>query len=71
VAHPVSSLSGFRLVLQSSFSDGVAFNPFSLQWDCLAASEVDVCGRQVFQALVVSAVIVVLDEAADVGFEFA
>ena len=62
-------LSGFRLVLQSSFPDGVAFDPFSLQQDGLAASEVDVGRCEVGQALVVSPVIVVLDEASDLGFE--
>ena len=36
------SLGGFRLVLQSSLFDGVAFDPFSFQKDGLAAAEVDV-----------------------------
>lgn len=54
-------------MLQSSFSDGVAFDLFSLQYDGLAASEVDVGRRQVRQAFVITAVIVVLDEAPDVG----
>ena len=58
-------------MLQSSFADGVAFSPFSLQQDCLSAPEVDICGRQVVQAFVVTAVIVVLDEAPDVSFEIA
>ena len=58
-------------MLQSSFSNGVAFNLFSLQEDGLASAEVDIGGREVLQALVVAAVIVVLDEAADVGFEIA
>jgi hypothetical protein len=31
-------LSGIRLVLQSSFADGVSFDPFSLQQDGLADS---------------------------------
>src|SRR3954452_20756447 len=44
LAHRVSSLSGFHLVLQSSFSNGVAFNPFSLQEDGLASAEVDIGG---------------------------
>jgi hypothetical protein len=59
------------LVLQSSFSDGVAFNPFSLQQDGLTSAEVDIGGSEVLQALVVSAVIVVLDEVANVSFEIA
>lgn len=58
-------------MLQSSFSDGIAFDPFSLQQDGLAPAEVDIGGREVLQALVVAAVIVVLDEVANVGFEIA
>jgi len=40
-------LGGFALVLQSSELDGVAFDPFTLKEDGLAASEVDVGRRQV------------------------
>jgi len=58
-------------VLQSSVSDGVSFDPFALEQDGLTASEVDVGGREVLQALVIATMIVVLDEAADVGFEIA
>ena len=36
------TLSGLPLVLQAALCDGLAFDPFSLQQDCLAASEVDV-----------------------------
>jgi hypothetical protein len=57
------------LVLQSSLSDGLAFDPFSLKQDGLASSEVDVGRCQVLQAFVVAPVIVVIDEAADVRFE--
>jgi hypothetical protein len=46
-------------MLQSSFVDGVAFDPFSLQQDGLPAPEVDVGGREVLQALVVTAVILI------------
>ena len=56
-------------MLQSSFANGIAFDPFSLQQDGLASPEVDIGGGEVVQALVVAAVIVVLDEAVDVGFE--
>jgi len=58
-------------VLQSSFSDGITFDLFALQQDGLTPSEVDIGGRKVLQALVVSAVIVVLDEVTDVSFEIA
>ena len=56
-------------MLQSSEFDGVLFDPFAFKEDGLAASEVDVGRRQVLQALMVAAVIVVLDEAINVGFE--
>ena len=67
----VFRLGGVSLVLQSSELDGVAFDPFALEQDGLAASEVDVGRCEVLQALVVAAVIVVLDEAIDVRFEVA
>ena len=58
-------------MVQSSELDGLSFDPFTLQQDCLASSEVDIGRCQVAQALVVALVIVVLDEAIDVGFEVA
>ena len=58
-------------MLQSSLSDGLSFNPFALKQDGLAASEVNIGRRQVPQALMVAAVIVVLDEAIDMGLEIA
>ena len=35
-------LGGFPLVLQAALCDGLAFDPFSVQEDYLAASKVDV-----------------------------
>ena len=58
-------------MLQSSLSDGVAFDPFSLQKDGLGSAEVDVGRRQVLQAFMVTPVIVVLNEARDLSFEIA
>ena len=58
-------------MLQSSSFDGLSLDPFALKQNGLAASEEDIGGRQVLQALVVAAVIVVVDEAIDVGFEIA
>ena len=52
-------------MLQSSLADGVAFDPFSFEQDCLASSEVDVCRREVVEAFVIAMVIVVRDERAD------
>ena len=56
-------------MFQSSLSDGVAFDPFSLQKDSRGSAEVDVGRCQVLQAFMVTHVIVVLDEARDLGFE--
>ena len=56
-------------MLQSSQFDGVAFDPFSFQKDGSASAEVDVGRCQVLQAFMVTPVIVVLDEARDLGFE--
>ena len=58
-------------MLQSSLSHGVAFDPFSLQEDGPVSAEVDVGGRQVLEAFVVAPVIVVLNEAHDLGLEIA
>ena len=52
-------------MLQAPLVDGVAFDPFSFLQNGLATSEVDVGGCQVLQALVVSAMIVVVNESAD------
>ena len=38
----VDELRGLPLMLQATLCDGLAFDPFSLQQDCLAAPEVDV-----------------------------
>ena len=56
-------------MFQSSQFDGVAFDPFSLQKDGSASAEVDVGRGEVLQAFMVTPVIVVLDEARDLGFE--
>ena len=55
--------------VNASIKNAVDFDLFALKQDGLAASEVDVSRRQVLQALMVSVMIVVLDEAVDVGFE--
>src|SRR5271169_1264620 len=58
-------------VYQSPLFDGLLLDPFSLQQNGLAASEVDVGRREIAEALVVAAMIVVLDEGCDLGFEVA
>ena len=56
---------------QASGGDGLSFDPFPFDEDCLAAPEVDVGGGQIADALVVTQVIVVGDEGADLGFKVA
>ncbi len=58
-------------MLQAPVLDCFAFDPFSLQQDGLAPSEVDIGRREVFQALVVSLVIVVADELIDLRVKVA
>ena len=58
-------------MLQASALDSGAFGPFAAVEDGLSAPEVDVGGCEIAQAFVVATVIVVLDEAADMGFEIA
>ena len=62
-------LSRFGLVVQAALSDGFSFNPFAFEQDGLAASEVDVGRCEIVEALVVSAMVVILDEGCDLGFE--
>ena len=64
-------LCGLAAVMQASGFDGLAFDPFSLQQDGLATPEVDVGRSEVGDTLVVSQVIVVGDEVADLLFEIA
>ena len=56
---------------QAPLFDGLSLDPFSLQQDGLAASEVDVGGREIVEALVIARVVVALDEGRDLGFEIA
>ena len=56
-------------MLQAPVLDGLSFDPFPFQQDGLAAPGVDIGGREVIQALVVTPVVVVLDEDAELGFE--
>lgn len=56
-------------MVQATLFDGVAFDPFAFEQDGLAAPEVDVGRGEIVEALVVSAMVVVLDEGYDLGFE--
>ena len=50
---------------------GLSFDAPALFVDLLSPTEVDIRRGQVLQALVIAVVIVVLDEAVDLGFEIA
>ena len=56
---------------QAAVSDCLSFDPFPFDQNGLAPPEVDVGGRQVGDALVISQVIVAGDEGLDLGFEIA
>jgi hypothetical protein len=62
-------LSRFGVVVQAALSNGVSFDPFAFEQDGLAASEVNIGGREIVEALVVSAMVVVLDECGDLSLE--
>src|SRR3954467_4810140 len=64
-------LSGDCTVVQASVLDGLSFDPFSFQQDGIAAAEVDVGGRQVADGLVVTLVVVMIDEGVDLSLEIA
>ena len=64
-------LSGDSTVVQASALDGLSFDPFSLQEDGLAAAEVDVGRCQITDGLVVTLVVVMIDEGIDLSLEIA
>jgi len=57
--------------VQAPVIDRLSLDPFSLQQDGLAASEVDVGGSEVVEALVISPMVVAIDEGRDLAFEIA
>ena len=64
-------LSGDCTVVQASGLDGLSFNPFSFQEDGLAAPEVDVGRFQIADGLVVTLMVVMIDEGIDLNLEIA
>src|SRR4029077_9582080 len=56
-------------VAQATVGDGLSLDPFSFCQDGWTASEVDVGRGEIVDALVVAAVVVVVDEGGDLGFE--
>jgi hypothetical protein len=60
-----------QLVLQASILDCEVLDPFSFTQDLRSAPEVDISRRKIVQAFVVTAVITVVDETADLGLKLA
>ena len=58
-------------MLQAAISDCVSFDPFSFHQDGLGTSEVDVSRCEIGQALMIAAMVVVIDEGVDPGLEVA
>ena len=58
-------------MLQAAVGDGLSFDPFSLCQDDRPASEADVGGSEIVDALVVATVVVIGDEGFDVGLKIA
>ena len=64
-------LSGDCTVVQASKLNGLSFDPFSFEEDGLAASEVDVGRCQIADGLVITLVVVVIDEGIDLSLKVA
>ena len=62
---------GLQPVLQAAVGDSLSLDPFSFCQDGWTASEVDVGRGEIVDALVVAAVVVVIDKGRDLGFEVA
>src|ERR1700704_28128 len=62
---------GRQPVLQAAVSNGLSLDPFSFGQDGWTAPEVDVGRGEIVDALVIAAVVVVVDEGRDLGFEIA
>ena len=62
---------GLQPVLQAAISNGLSLDPFSIGQDGWAASEVNVGRGEIVDALVIAAVVVVVNEGRDLGFKVA
>src|SRR5436305_6489110 len=62
---------GLQPVLQAAVSNGLSLDPFSFGQDGWTASKVDVGRGEIVDTLVVSAMVVVVDEGRDLSFEVA
>jgi hypothetical protein len=62
---------GDLAVLQAPMFDGLSLDPFALFDDGRSPAEAGIGGRHIVQALVITLVIIVLDEGLDPGLEVA
>jgi len=62
-------LDGPQLMLQAAVGNSLSFDPFPFCQDGWTASAVDIGWGEIVDALVVTAVVVVVDEGRDLGFE--
>src|SRR5271157_2017726 len=62
-------LCGVQAMLQAAVCDCLVFDPFAFEEDALGPSKIDVGGCEIVEALVISGVIVSLDESRDLPFE--
>ena len=69
MAHLGLMLCRASTVLQAAVLDGLPFDPFSLHEDCLTASEVEVGGSKIADALVIALMIIILNKGIDLDFE--
>src|SRR5438067_10862939 len=60
---------GLQPVLQAASSNGLSLDPFSIGQDGWTTSEVDIRRGEIVDALVVAAVVVLVDKSRDLGFE--
>ena len=64
-------LCGLRVMLQAAGFDGLTFDPFSFAQNGVAAAKIDVGGREIVEAFVIAAVVVVVDESRDLALQLA
>jgi hypothetical protein len=57
-------------MLQATRLDCELFDPFSFLQDLLTSSKIDVCWREVVEALMQTAMIVVFHEGGDLSLQF-
>jgi hypothetical protein len=67
----VANISGLQVVLQATVDVGLSFDPLSFGEDIGAAPAVGVGGGEIVETLVISAVVVVVDESRYLRLEIA